>query len=643
LAIESLTASAYDACTRGDWQEARRLFHKADEQGALTGKDLDMLAVASFWIGRGDECIVIRERAFAAYTAEGDKLGAGAMALELVRDNSKLLNNAIASGWLARATRLLSGLPESKEHGYLARWKSYEALESGNLAEAEALASEALEIGTRLADPNIQALGLIQRGAALIHAGRVKEGLSDVDEAMIAVASDELDTFTTAVVYCNAIAASRDLTDYQRAGQWTDAAKRWCNRQSLSGFSGTCRVFRSEVIRLRGAYSEAEDEARDAVKAVEGWDLQVAAAGLYELGEIKLRLGYWDEADDYFRRANEWGKDPQPGLSLLWLIRGKSDSAAGSIRRALIEASHDRLAQARLLPAQVEIAVAVGDIPTATSAATELEGIAIDYGTKLLRASASCARGLLALASGESASALRDLREARRYWQEIDAPYEGAKCRLLLAEAYDAEGYSEDATLERDSAKSALIRLGVPEHAFPAVRIYRAETAEQERAGRAFMFTDIVKSTELMLAIGDEAWGDLLAWHERAVRAIVEEHGGEEVKHGGDGFFLTFPDVSCGVECATAIQRRLADHRKTAGFAPQVRIGLHFSEATARDGDYFGIGVNEAARIGAAAEGGEVLVSESSIEGLGLPVSQVREVTLKGIKKPSRVAVLDWN
>ncbi|MEO7665782.1 MAG: adenylate/guanylate cyclase domain-containing protein, partial [Dehalococcoidia bacterium] len=231
---------------------------------------------------------------------------------------------------------------------------------------------------------------------------------------------------------------------------------------------------------------------------------------------------------------------------------------------------------------------------------------------------------------------------AFRSWQEVDAPYEAAKCRLVLAEAYEAEGCPDDASLEREAARSALLRLGVPESALPAPSIFLAAPAKRVREGRAFMFTDIVKSTDLLNAIGDDAWNDLLAWHDQTLRALFVEHAGEEVKHGGDGFFLAFPDVASGVQCAVAIQQRLTEHRRSAGFAPQVRIGLHFAEATSRAGDYFGMGVNEAARIGAVAGGGEVLISVSSIVGTDFPVSEVREMTLKGIKAPVKVASLDW-
>ncbi|MEO6196753.1 MAG: hypothetical protein ABIP58_01450 [Dehalococcoidia bacterium] len=366
---ETLVKRAQEAFARRDWQDAHDLWKDADTQKPLAPSDLEGFAQAATWLARGGEVIEARERAYAGYTAEGDNRRAAAIALELVGDHGRLLNEATASGWFSRAIRLLAEVPEGIEHGYLARWKSAIALGNGDFEEAERQASLALEIGTRAGDPNVQALGLMQKGSALIYQGKVREGMSCLDEAMVAVAGGELDVLTTSVIYCNAISTCRDLTDYRRAGEWTDAAKRWCSRQSLSGFSGSCRVYRAEIIRLRGAFSEAEDEARTAVDAVKAFDLTVAAGGLYEIGEVKLRLGELDEAEDYFRRANEWGKDPQPGLALLWLVQGKADAAAASVRRALIEAPKDRLARARLLPAQVEIATASGDLGTAARAA----------------------------------------------------------------------------------------------------------------------------------------------------------------------------------------------------------------------------------------------------------------------------------
>jgi class 3 adenylate cyclase len=163
------------------------------------------------------------------------------------------------------------------------------------------------------------------------------------------------------------------------------------------------------------------------------------------------------------------------------------------------------------------------------------------------------------------------------------------------------------------------------------------------REVRTFMFTDIVGSTALVEAIGDDAWHDLLHWHDEALRRCIADGGGEEVEHTGDGFFVVFPDAGRALACAAKIQRTLADHRRDHGFAPQVRIGLHAAEATRVRDDYEGAGVHAAARIGALAEGGEVLVSVETIEGIdGVALGEPREVSLKGLAKPVRVAAVDW-
>jgi class 3 adenylate cyclase len=168
-------------------------------------------------------------------------------------------------------------------------------------------------------------------------------------------------------------------------------------------------------------------------------------------------------------------------------------------------------------------------------------------------------------------------------------------------------------------------------------------TPSGSREIRTFMFTDIVGSTALVEAIGDEAWHDLLHWHDDALRRCFAGNDGEEVHHTGDGFFVAFPDARTALACAIAIQRTLADHRRDHGFAPQVRIGVHGAEATRVGDDYEGAGVHAAARIGALAEGGEVLASVETLDGVGsVSTGEPREVSLKGLAKPVRVVAVDW-
>jgi class 3 adenylate cyclase len=288
------------------------------------------------------------------------------------------------------------------------------------------------------------------------------------------------------------------------------------------------------------------------------------------------------------------------------------------------------------------------DHESARAATQELGRIAETYGSDALVASAHNARARLSLATGDPRSAIREARPAVRAWQAIDAPYEAGRARLLLGEAYAADGAEEDAALELQAAAAAFERLGATRDARTARE--RLGRLGRERAGttdgratRTFMFTDIVRSTNLVEAIGDEAWGDLVAWHDKALRSLFAAHHGEEVDHAGDGFFVAFEQPASALECAVAIQRSLAGHRREHGFAPQVRVGVHVTEAARQGSGYKGRGVHEAARIAALAEGGEIVASRETVAASpGFPSSPPRTVELKGIETPVEIVAVDW-
>jgi class 3 adenylate cyclase len=260
-------------------------------------------------------------------------------------------------------------------------------------------------------------------------------------------------------------------------------------------------------------------------------------------------------------------------------------------------------------------------------------------------------RGQVQLAAGDEAGALRSLRAGCRRWQELDAPYETARARMALAAVYRASGDPETAALELAAARTAFERLGAvvdiarAEAALAAAGpSHAAEPSSVRAETRTFMFTDIVRSTQLVEAIGDEAWADLVRWHDQTLRALFATHGGEEVDHAGDGFFVAFAAARPAIECAVAIQRTLLDHRRSQGFAPQVRIGLHAAEAQRHDGAYRGKGVHVAARIAALAEAGEILASRDTVESAppSITLSAPRAVTLKGLSEPLEVVTLNW-
>jgi class 3 adenylate cyclase len=166
--------------------------------------------------------------------------------------------------------------------------------------------------------------------------------------------------------------------------------------------------------------------------------------------------------------------------------------------------------------------------------------------------------------------------------------------------------------------------------------------AVPRRVQKTFMFTDIVKSSSLVEAMGDEAWQSLLRWHDETLRSQFSSHRGEEVVATGDGFFVAFDSPEEAVACAVAIQRRLSEHRQTAGFAPPIRIGLHAAGATQVGRNFTGKGVHEAARIAALAEGGEILASRQTMIPR-YPASEPRLVTLKGIAEPMEIVSVQWH
>lgn len=163
------------------------------------------------------------------------------------------------------------------------------------------------------------------------------------------------------------------------------------------------------------------------------------------------------------------------------------------------------------------------------------------------------------------------------------------------------------------------------------------------RVEKTFMFTDIEGSTSLVEALGDEAWQGVLRWHDETLRSLFVEHRGEEVVATGDGFFVGFDSPDQALACAVAIQRRLAEHRRTAGFAPKVRIGVHASGATQVGKNFSGKGVHEAARIAALAAGDQITASRETVADGRFPISEPRTVTLRGTSEPVEVVTVDWS
>jgi len=642
------------AAGREAWEEARKTLTEADGEEPLAPADLELLADAAWWTGHPDESVDALERAFNGYAGADMPIDAARVAVLLAYLATRRLAQSVANGWRARAVRLLEGQPESTAHASLKVMEVLEAITMRrDLDEGIALADEALEIARRTGSRDAESQAQVFKGYAVLARGDWKEGLALIDEATSVALSGDAGLRSASDVYCVTISACRDVGDFRRAGEWTEEADRWMNRHSVGGYSGVCRVHRAELKRLRGDWTEAEQEALSACQELERYHmLDGVGHGQYEVGEIRLHMGDLAGAEAAFNMAYEHGVVPQPGLALVKLARGEADEAARALQSTLDEhrdgPSLDLLSRSRLLPAQVEVALVRDDVDTARVATEELERLAAEYQRPAFESMALTARGSLLLHEGDATAAIRELDRAWRSWRETGFPYESARARMLLGQAHLATGDDAVARMELGAALSVFERLGARLDIREVKRILVAiegPRKDRARVTKTFMFTDIVTSTDLVGLIGDEKWEALLAWHDRALRETFAEHDGTEVSHTGDGFFVSFDRGIDAVEAAVAIQRRLTEHSRDQGFAPSVRIGIHTDEATIDGSDYRGLGVHRAARVSAAAEGDEIVVSAAALEAadaVKFPVSDGRDVELKGIEGAVRIHTIDW-
>lgn len=639
--VDPLTA-ARDAASRQAWREAFDAYAGLD-QGSLAAADLERYGEAAWWSGKLREAIGLREEAYAAFAREGSKAAAARVALTLSWDESNRGAFSVAQGWFSTAERQLEGEEESAVHGRIALTRAARAmLAEGNFPLAIENLDRAYELARRFGDRDTQMLALVAKGRALVKSGEIDDGLELIDEATAAAVSGELQPYSTTLVYCMTISSCQDVGDLRRAAEWTEAANRWCDRLDVTGFPGACRVHRAELMRMRGDLAAAEKVAIAACDELLDFERYITAAGYYEIGEIRRRLGDLTAADDAYARADELGADPQPGLALLRLAEGKLEAAVAGITRAL-EDLDEPLSRIRRLPARVEIAVAAGDLNTARAAAAELAGLVDSYTTGSRRApafeaSVHAAFGRVALAEGDSEAAVRRLRQARDDWREVGAPFETAQARLLLGIAFRRRGEEHAATTELEAAHAAFERIGAKADAERA-----AELLGRQQTRRTFLFTDIVGSTRLLETLGDEKWRRLLKRHNELLAEQIAKSGGEVVQQTGDGFFATFATPRAALEAAVAIQRAL----DAEIVAPDVRIGAHTGEAFQEDGaanPYGGGAVHLAARIGAAAGAGEILASRETVEGAGtgFRVSDPRPAAFKGFADPVEVISVDW-
>jgi DNA-binding CsgD family transcriptional regulator len=444
------------------WMDAYQSLSSVDQAAPLGAEDLELLATSAYMIGRDDDYLSTLERAHHAYLDAGEALRAVRSAFWVGINLALRGEVGRATGWFGRAQRLLEREErDCVERGYLLLPVLFQHEGSGDYEAWYATAAVAAEMGERFGDADLLALAVHEQGRALAKRGRIEEGLRLLDEAMVAVTAGELSPIVTGLIYCSVIDGCQEVYALGRAQEWTAALTRWCEQQpDMVAFTGRCLVHRAEIMELRGAWRDALEEARRAgERSAQGASQAAAAQAFYRQGEIHRLQGEFVEAEEAYRGASRYGWEPQPGLALLRLAQGNVDVAAAAIRRVAGETT-EPLKRARLLPAYVEIMLAVGDAQEARSTCRELEEISARYEGTMLGAIAGYARGAVDLAEGDARAALLSLRHAWQVWQKLEVPYEIARVRVLLGLACRALGDDDTAALELEAARGVFARLG---------------------------------------------------------------------------------------------------------------------------------------------------------------------------------------
>lgn len=457
--MDDQLAAAREALARHDWQAAYDVLDRLSDDAPVAM--MEARAEAAWWLGRLDECIPLREQAYLTHVDAGDRRAAVAIAAQLFHDHAFKARPSVAQAWVRRAARLLEDDErDCAEYGALLVREVEILSSSGDLPAAKAKAEQALELARRHRDLDLEADALQSLGRIEIELGEPENGLALYDDAMLPAVEGRLGPFITGKVYCSLMSACEELGDIRRAAEWTEVGLRWSQRHPFAAFPGLCRVHRARVLQLRGAWEQAETEARRACDELADINVSNTARAFYEIGEIRRRLGDLAGAEDAFKRVAELGAQPQPGLALVRLAQGRTAAAATAITQSLCEEGGNRLGRAPLLAAQVQIAVAAGELDIAEAAADELEAIADAYQSPVLEATTAVARGRLQLARHDPVAACGTLRAALQLWQEVDVPYEAASTRVLLGMANRDAGDEDGAKACLEAAAASFERLG---------------------------------------------------------------------------------------------------------------------------------------------------------------------------------------
>jgi len=459
--LTDLVGQAHDARANHRFGAAFEAFRQADAVGPLSADDIVAWGDAAWWLGYSDRALELAELGHQRLLEEGQPIRAAKEAISLGFLLMLRGDMAAGSGWLQRGRSVMEQFPDEAAHGYVVQLDAEGALAADHMEQAINLARQAQDAARRGSDAALLSLALMTEGTARLRLGAVGEGMAVLDEAMLPVRAGQVPPEVAGNLYCQMIATCWGLFDLRRAREWTTHTERWCQLfDSSVMFSGICRMHRVQLRQVAGDWDTAAAESRIVCAELVGMNAAVVAEGHYLLGDLLRMRGEMAQAEAAYVRAHELGRHPQPGLALLRAETGQTETALASLQTALASWRGAEYGRAHLLFALVDIASASEESEAAHGAAGELAAIAQQWESEGLRALAAHALGTVELAFGDSARAVEVLSEAISSWQDLGAPYDCARARILLAEACTRIGDNATAQLELDAAATALNDLG---------------------------------------------------------------------------------------------------------------------------------------------------------------------------------------
>lgn len=441
-----------------DWRAEAEALEAADAAGRLDADGRARLGLALELTGRTDEAVHAWDGAHRAYAAAGDPAAAARCVFWIGFTLGNRGDGAQAGAWSSRLKELAAGAPPDSASAVLVLLAhAARAWSAGDGPGAALLFEKAAAQADRLGEPDLLILALMGCGRALVAGGDIARGFACMDRVMLEIASGSAGDLVAGAGYCAVIASCMVRRDLARAREWTAALSDWCDAQAgLVPFRGACLLHRAALQQIGGAWSDA----RDTLDGLEGRPTGMPPGErAYREAELARLRGATDEAERAYREAADAGRDPQPGLALLRLRQGRTTAALAGVARALAEAPPPG-ERADLLDAACRIRLAVGDLGGARDAADALSELASRVGTSYVRAQADRAHGTVLVAEGRADDALPVLRRAWVAWRSMEAPYEAALTRVVVATAARTMGDGDAAGMELDAARHVFSDLG---------------------------------------------------------------------------------------------------------------------------------------------------------------------------------------